>query len=112
MTTDTQTAATSPAIREMGEGHVKRLSAWTRRADRWDAACDALTADRDNPVVLAAWMKAQRSMPSKNSKYRAYADADWLVRYLPLDMPRPETRDDLKAIERAARAKLGMRPAR
>ena len=75
---------------------LKSLRAWNARADRWYAACDAYSAGGPVPDV--------RKMPSKNSKHKAYGDANYLIRSLNLDIDRPTTRDGLKAVAAAAKA--------
>ena len=94
---------------------LKALIAWNKRADRWFALCDALSAARVAHVAsptpataaweadaLAAWSKGR--MPSKDSKYTAYGKARRLVDYLALPVPYANNRDDLKAIAALARS--------
>ena len=96
---------------------LKSLTAWNKRADRWFALCDELSAARVAHVAsptpataaweaaaLAAWSKGR--MPSKNSKYTAYGHAHRLVNYLALDVPHAQNREDLKAIAALARTAI------
>lgn len=85
---------------------ANKLEAWIKRADRWFALCDALTAARGTdaePDAFRAWEKGR--MPSKNSKHQAYSDGHSLARFLGLAAP--QTRDDLAQILAAFRAQEG-----
>ena len=89
---------------------LKRLKAWNNRADKWFAACAELHEAKSDPdpvryhLAQTTWNRLRP--PGKASKCHAYGDAARLIDLLDLDLPRPQNRDDLKAVAAAAAREL------
>lgn len=62
----------------------KSLRSYVRRANRWFAYCEQLTAERidGTPVTMT-----RPAMPSKDAKHRAYGDAGFIARDRGVAMP-------------------------
>ena len=77
----------------------RRLAAWIRKHDRWMAAvADGRFQSGEVSV---------RSMPSKASTHRAYSDAAYVMRHVPLGVARPNNVDGLRAVVAAFDARYG-----
>jgi len=70
--------------------NAKILDRWIKRFDKWMTLCENLSDAREThgknspqcATAFAAWEKGLKRMPSKNSKYNAYAAARSIAQFL------------------------------
>ena len=90
MTTITVTTSTESFKKANAAENAKILARWIKRFDKWMGLCDNLSDARENhgenspqfATAFAAWEKGLKRMPSKNSKYNAYAAARSIAQFL------------------------------
>ena len=94
MTTTTTTNPPAEYFEQMriknAAENAKILDRWIKRFDKWMTLCDNLSDAREThgknspqfATAFAAWEKGLKRMPSKNSKYAAYAAGRSLAQFL------------------------------
>lgn len=90
MTSITVTTSTESFQKANAAENAKILDRWIKRFDKWMALCDNLADARENygqnspefATAFAAWEKGLNRMPTKKSKYAAYAAGRSLCQFL------------------------------